>query len=115
MPLLTRDDFRIKACNFNITHAENLLRVACGAFMFPHALSRFAAFGVLSAGTIGFFGKAGFQPPELWAWLAAFTDAACGIARVLGLRTRYAALGAATAPRPLARRLFHPRRHDCLR
>ena len=66
------------------TIAENLLRIACGAFMFPHALSKFATFGVLSAGTIGFFGKAGFQPPELWAWLAAFTEAACGIALVLG-------------------------------
>ncbi len=97
MQLLTIDDFRIKASNFNITRAENLLRIICGAFMFPHAMSKFASFGVLSAGTIGFFGKAGFQPPELWVWLAFFTEAACGIALVLGLCTRYAALGAASA------------------
>src|SRR5207253_11147954 len=55
---------------------------------------KFAA-GALSAGTVGFFAKAGFQPPELWVYLAAFAEALTGIALVLGICSRYAALGAA--------------------
>jgi putative oxidoreductase len=94
MALLSADDFRIKREHFDLTRSENILRIICGAFMFPHAAGKFVD-GALSAGTIGFFAKAGFHPPELWIWLAAFAEVATGIALVLGLCTRYAALGAA--------------------
>ena len=92
--LFTSDDFRIKADNFDLTKSANILRIICGAFMFPHIAGKFAA-GALSAGTVGFFAKAGFQPPELWVYLAAFAEALTGIALVLGICSRYAALGAA--------------------
>jgi putative oxidoreductase len=97
MQLLYASDFKIKLENFELTRSENILRIICGAFMFPHALGKFAALGTLSAGTVGFFAKAGFQPPEFWVWLAAFMEVATGVGLVLGICTRYAALGAAGA------------------
>jgi putative oxidoreductase len=91
---LKANDFTIKAENFDLTQSRNILRIVCGAFMFPHIAGKFAA-GALSVGTVGFFAKAGFQPPEAWVWLAAFAEAITGVALVLGICTRYAALGAA--------------------
>jgi len=92
--LLTSDDFRIKAENFDLTKGSNILRMICGAFMFPHVAGKFAA-GTLSAGTVAFFAKAGFHPPELWVYLAVCAETLTGIFLVLGICTRYAALGAA--------------------
>lgn len=94
--LLSKDDFKIRLDHFDLTRSENILRIICGAFMFPHAASKFVG-GALSAGTVGFFAKAGFHPPEFWVWLAAFVEIATGVALVLGICTRYAALGAAGA------------------
>jgi putative oxidoreductase len=62
--------------------------------MFPHLAGKFAA-GGLSAATVGFFAKAGFHPPEVWVYLAVFAEALSGIALVLGLCTRFAAMIAA--------------------
>ena len=91
--LIAADDFRIKAANFDPTNGWNVLRIMCGAFMFPHVVGKFAA-GGLSAATIGFFAKAGFHPPEVWIYLADFSETLCGVCLVLGICTRYAALGA---------------------
>jgi putative oxidoreductase len=91
---VTWDDFRIKPRNFDLTEGSNILRIICGAFMFPHVAGKFAG-GVLSAGTIGFFAKAGFHPPEVWAYLAACAESLTGIALILGICTRFASLGAA--------------------
>lgn len=93
---ITKNDFSINAKNFDLTQPWNVLRIAAGAFMFPHVASKFVA-GGLSAGVIGFFEKAGFQPPEAWVILAALVEASTGAALVLGLCTRFAALGAAGA------------------
>ncbi len=90
----TLDDFRIQARNFDLTKSANILRIICGAFMFPHVAGKFAG-GVVSAATVGFFAKAGFHPPELWVYLAACAESLCGIALILGICTRFAALGAA--------------------
>jgi len=97
MLLFTKDDFRIKARNFDLTNGNNILRIAAGAFMFPHVAGKFADIGTLTlkAGTIGFFAKAGMTPGELWVYLAAAAEVTAGIFLVLGLCTRYAALGAA--------------------
>jgi putative oxidoreductase len=91
---VTKDDFKIKASNFDLSNSFNILRIICGAFMFPHIAGKFAA-GALSAGTVGFFAKAGFQPAEAWVLLAAAAEFSVGVALVLGLCTRYAAVGAA--------------------
>lgn len=93
---ITKEDFAIHAQNFDLTQPWNILRIIAGAFMFPHVASKFAA-GGLSAGVIGFFTKAGFQPPEAWVILAAVVEASTGLALVLALCTRFAALGAAAA------------------
>ena len=92
--LIAADDFRIKAENFDLTDGWNVLRIMCGAFMFPHVAGKFVA-GGLSAATVGFFAKAGFHPPEFWVYLAAAAETLSGICLILGICTRYAALGAA--------------------
>jgi putative oxidoreductase len=92
--LFTSDDFRIKAENFDLSKGANILRIICGAFMFPHVAGKFAA-GGLSAGTVAFFAKAGFHPAEAWVYIAATAETIVGIALILGICTRYAALGAA--------------------
>ncbi len=81
---LSKDDFQIKAENFDLRDGHNIVRIICGLFMFPHFASKFAA-GGLAAGTVAFFGKAGFQPPELWLILAAAAELATGVALVLGI------------------------------
>lgn len=93
---LSARDFRIRASNFDLTQSWNILRIISGAFMFPHAASKFVA-GALNPGTVAFFTKAGLTPPKFWIYLAALVEIATGIALVLGICTRYAALGAAGA------------------
>jgi putative oxidoreductase len=92
--LPTIDDFRIKAANFDLTRSSNILRIISGAFMFPHVMGKFAA-GAAAPGTVAFFAKAGFHPAEAWVYIAALAEALCGVALILGVCTRYAALGAA--------------------
>lgn len=91
--LIGADDFRIKAANFDLTRPENLLRIATGAFFLPHVAGKFAD-GGLNPAILGFFAKAGFQPPALWVGLAAAGELATAVALVLGLCTRWAALSA---------------------
>jgi putative oxidoreductase len=93
---IRKSDFTIQAANFQISNPWNILRIISGAFMFPHAASKFVN-GALSAGTVGFFAKAGFAPPEFWVVLAALVELGTGVALVLGICTRFAALGAAGA------------------
>ena len=95
--LFTKDDFRIKAENFDLTRGANILRIAAGAFMFPHVYGKFADIGslTLKAGTVGFFEKAGMVPGVFWTYLAAGAETTAGILLMLGLCTRYASLGAA--------------------
>ena len=79
MLLFTKDDFRIKAENFDLTNGANVVRIAAGAFMFPHVAGKFAAIGTLTlkAATVGFFAKAGMTPPEFWVYLAAASASRC--------------------------------------
>jgi putative oxidoreductase len=90
---LARDDFRIKAENFDLSNGLNILRIICGLFLFPHVAGKFAA-GAVAASTAGFFAKAGFHPPEIWVCIAAIAETAAGLALVFGICTRFAALGA---------------------
>lgn len=92
---LTREDFAVRAKNFDLTDEWNILRIVSGAFMFPHVAGKFADGLTLSAPTVQFFAKAGMSPGEVWVWIAAFAEALSGICLVLGICTRYAALGAA--------------------
>jgi putative oxidoreductase len=94
MLTLTRDDFRLRASSFDLTQSQNILRIAAGAFMFPHIAGKFAH-GAFNPGTLGFFAKAGMTPPEFWLGLAACSEFLVGVFLVLGLCTRFAALGGA--------------------
>src|SRR3954452_21838765 len=89
----TRDDFRIKAENFDLSNGLNILRIICGLFLFPHVAGKFAA-GAVAAGTAGVFARAGFHPPETWVYIAAFSETAAGVALVLGICPPHPALGA---------------------
>lgn len=89
---ITRDDFRIRASNFDLTESHNVVRILAGFMMLPHAASKFAA-GGLNPGTVGFFAKAGFQPAEFMVGLAAVAEITGGVFLLLGLATRWAALG----------------------
>ena len=91
---LTRDDFRIQASSFDLTNGSNILRIACGAFMFPHIAGKFVN-GAFNPSTLGFFTKAGMTPPEFWMGLAATSEFLVGVFLILGLCTRFAALGGA--------------------
>jgi len=95
--LLTKDDFRLKAENFDLSRGENILRIISGAFMFPHFYGKFADITTLTlkAPTIAFFEKAGMVPGVFWVYLAAVSEFAAGLFLLLGLCTRYAALGTA--------------------
>jgi len=95
--LFTSDDFRIKAKSFDLTRGENVLRIVAGAFFFPHVAGKFASISTLTlnAGTVGFFAKAGMTPGEFWVYLAAASELLVAIFLILGLCTRYAALGGA--------------------
>jgi putative oxidoreductase len=94
MLTLSRDDFRIRVANFDLTRTHNVLRIMVGALMIPHAASKFAD-GGLNPGTIGFFAKAGIQPAEFMVGFAAASEIAVAIALILGICTRFAGLGAA--------------------
>jgi putative oxidoreductase len=87
----TKDDFRLTAANFDLSNSMNVVRIICGLFFIPHVVGKFAA-GGLSAGIVGFFAKAGFQPPELWVCVAALLESVTAVALVLGICTRYASL-----------------------
>lgn len=93
---ISQDDFRIKAKNFDLTEGWNIIRIIAGAFMFPHVAGKFVN-GAINPVTIGFFAKAGFVPAEAWVYLAIATETLAGVALVLGICTRFAALGAAGA------------------
>lgn len=91
--IISSDDFRIRAHDFDPTKMENIVRIACGVFYFPHVASKFIGLGVLNPGIVKFFGAAGMSPPEAWVYIAAAAELSIGIALTLGICTRFAALG----------------------
>jgi putative oxidoreductase len=65
-----------------------VLRMLVGLFYLPHVLSKIVGF----AGTVVFFGRAGFQPPEVFVVFSGILELAVGVALLLGVFTKYAAL-----------------------
>jgi len=90
---ISPDDFRIKAENFDPTKIENIVRIACGAFYFPHVAGKFIGLGVLNPAIVKFFAAAGMSPPEAWIYLAAAAELSVAVALTLGICMRFAALG----------------------
>lgn len=91
MLTIRKDDFAIRTENFELTNEWNILRIIAGSFLLPHVASKFLGW----EGTVGFFAKAGFAPPEMWVYFAAAVELFAGVMLVLGLCTRFAALAAA--------------------
>ena len=103
--LVSKDDFAIKSSNFDLSNGDNIIRIICGLFMFPHVASKFVG-GALNEKTVGFFAKAGFVPPEAFVYLAAGVETLAGIMLVLAICTRWGALMAAGALAVAAFALF---------
>ncbi|OZI27502.1 DoxX family protein [Bordetella genomosp. 7] len=80
---------------FDLTNGWNLLRIAAGAFFFPHVAGKFVGFTTINPMVLGFFETAGFSPAAAFVWLAAVLEAVVGVALVLGIFTRYAVLAGA--------------------
>lgn len=72
--------------NLDITNADNLLRITCGAFLVPHI---YAKFFVPEA--LGFFVAAKFKPPAFWMYVACIVETVLAIALIFGIFTTYAA------------------------
>ena len=93
--MFKKGDFAVQAKSFDLTNEWNVLRIMAGALMFPHVAGKFVSWMTLSQPTVEFFAKAGMVPGDVWVWIAACAEALSGICLVLGICTRYAALGAA--------------------
>ena len=93
--LISLDDFKVRAENFDLTRMENVIRITCGVFYLPHVAGKFAGLGVLNPPIVKFFAAAGMSPPEVWVYLAAAAELAVAITLTLGICTRFAALGSA--------------------
>lgn len=93
-PLLSRDDFLPKRANFDLGESQNAVRMLVGAMLLPHALGKLSG-GGLNPGTIGFFDSVGFHPAPLLVGFAAAAEIVGGLCLILGLATRWTALGVA--------------------
>ncbi len=62
-----------------------VIRVICGLFYFPHSISKMVGF----AGSVGFFTKAGFYPPEAFVALSVVMELICAIGLTFGLFPKY--------------------------
>ncbi len=67
-----------------------------GALLIAHALPKLRELGSGDPHFVQLVATLGFPAPELFAWLAALTQAAGSAALILGLMTRPAALGVAS-------------------
>ena len=70
-----------------------LVRIITGVIFIAHGYMKFFVMGI--AGTTGFFSQVGVPAPSLMAPFVATLEVAGGIALVIGLLTRLAALGLA--------------------
>jgi putative oxidoreductase len=91
---ITRKDFIIQSINFNLKNPWNILRLTVGVFLLPHAFAKFVN-GSINPAVLGFFDKAGFNPPETWVLIAFLAEIICAIALIMGICSRFAAIGAA--------------------
>lgn len=70
---------------FDLSNPMVVTRILCGVFYFPHAISKIVGF----AGTVGFFTKAGFYPPEAFVALSIVMELVCAVGLTFGLFTKY--------------------------
>ena len=88
---IRREDFHIKAEDFEWRQSGNVLRIVCGALFFPDIAVKFAGFAISPAIAVDGVGPG---PAEVSVYFVAAAEAAAATCLVLGLCTRYAAFGA---------------------
>ncbi|MDI4657709.1 DoxX family protein [Xanthobacter autotrophicus] len=62
-----------------------VIRLVCGLFYFPHSISKIIGF----AGSVGFFTRAGFYPPEFFVVLSIVMELICAVGLTFGVFTKY--------------------------
>jgi putative oxidoreductase len=87
-----REDFHIKVENFDLKQGANVLRIACGAIFFPDIVGRLAGLAI-SPAIAGLYG-ASPTAAEASVCVIVVAEIVAAICLVLGLCTRYSALGA---------------------
>lgn len=70
---------------FDLTDPMVVVRIICGAFYFPHAISKIIGF----SGSVAFFTRAGFYPPEAFVVLSIVMELTCAIGLTFGLFPKY--------------------------
>ena len=78
------------ADKFNLLNGVVVLRLICALFFIPHVVGKFT-----EPATLGFFTKAGFQPPATWMYIAGAIETVLTIALFFDIYTHYVALIAA--------------------
>jgi putative oxidoreductase len=83
----------------SLSHADNIATTSSDFLVlvgrvFLGWLMLASGYGKLTgiAGTTAYFTNLGMSPPEFWAWFAGIAETVLGIALILGIATRYAAL-----------------------
>ena len=78
--------------NIAATGTDFILLV--GPRIFRLAIFSTSGYGKLGGipGTTAYFTSLGMSPPEFWAWFAGIAEVILGVALILGVATRYAAL-----------------------
>lgn len=77
--------------------ADALVRIAVGAFMLPHGISKIRALLGLadSSGEERAFASLGLQPPRVWVWAVGLMQSIGGLLLVVGLYSRFSAIALA--------------------
>ena len=87
-------NFLLQAQRFDPSNGWNVLRILCGVFLMPHAWGKVSGMA-WNPDDLALFTKAGWVPAHFWVGVAFVAQWACAIGLILGVRTRWAALGAA--------------------
>lgn len=70
---------------FDLRNPMVIIRIMCGLFYLPHILFKLNGF----AGSLAFFGKAGFNPPMFFVILALVMETICLVGLTFDILTRY--------------------------
>jgi putative oxidoreductase len=74
--------------NFDLTNGFNILRIICGAFLFPHLFAKATNFDFM----LGVYKDFRLHPPKMWLFSSLTVEVICAPLLILGIYTRYVAI-----------------------